>query len=294
MSDVIFTAMHTTPHHRRHWDGSRTSTRLHRPLRLAPDGGTRLLRSGQIGRCGDCGNPVEWYYRPDHRPVPLHPRELPASAVPELSRWHISSGIAYAAGDGSAWCRLPHAALCPARTPTTALPQLGGLRRGMAAHTRHLIDSQAFRPHAAAGGDHGACRPARPVVQILGIRYLATRPLGDIRCLARVSTTRARCIRPLPDLSHPPGIWRLLPATATTGQLCLPADLVMAVFDLSALPNSEQLRWRAQRCPRHTAAAAEMAAADWEPFDPLVHREHIHSRLPGQTRPAHPAHTPRI
>ena len=56
----------------------------------------------------------------------------------------------------------------------------------------------------------------------------------------------------------------------------------MAVYDLGKLPYSEQLRWRAQRCPAHAAAsgAAELALAGWQPFDPLLHAAHIHTRLP--------------
>lgn len=286
---VNVTDMHATPHHSRtRWDGSRTGTRSRRPLCLAPDAASRLLRAGQTSRCRECGNLVEWYYRPDHRPVPLHPEELRVTAVPEARRWHVSSGIAYAAGDASPWCRLPHSALCPARPHDPALAHLTVLRRRLAAHSRRLIDSGAFTPQPAAHRVPSSCRPARPVVQILGIRYLAARPLEDIRCLARRDTTRTRCTRSLPDPSHPAGLWRLLPATCTTGQLALPADLLMAVYDLSPLPNSEQLRWRTQRCPRHTAANAEMAASDWEPFDPLIHRRHIHPRLPGHHRPGRP------
>jgi hypothetical protein len=282
--------MHHTPDRppRRHWDGSRTSPHARHGLHLGADNRTRLLRSGQSGLCRDCGHSVEWYYRADQRPVPLHPRELPANAVPDISRWHVSAGIAYPAGDGSPWCRLPHAALCPARDTNPPMPHLSGLRQRMATHTRRLIDTGAFTPQPFTAVEKTQCRPARPVVQILGIRYLAARPLEDIRCLARTTRTRARCTQPLPDPEHPAGIWRLLPATATTGQLALPADLVMAVYDLSALPWSEQLRWRAQRCPHHSFAAAEMALTDWEPFDPLVHHEHIHSRLPGHIRPPRP------
>lgn len=290
--------MHTTPHHPSHssfrqpyrrWDGSRVTTaRPSRPLRITRGTGTGLLRCGQIGRCRECGNPVEWYYRPDHRMVPLHPRELPAHAVPEAHRWHVASGIAYAAGDGSAWCRLPHDALCPASTPTTVLPHLAALRRRLAARTRHLTDTGAFTPRDEPGSN-GSCRPARPVVQILGARYLAARPVEDIRCLARARSTRARCTQPVKAPSRPAGTWRLLPATATTGQLALPAGLLMAVYDLSDLPDGEQLRWYAQRCPHHTTAVAEMATCEWDPFDPLLHRDHMHPRLPGQTRPPRPA-----
>ncbi|WP_405531816.1 hypothetical protein [Streptomyces canus] len=60
----------------------------------------------------------------------------------------------------------------------------------------------------------------------------------------------------------------------------------MAVFDLTALPYAEQLRWRMQRCSTHAAtpSAADLALADWESFDPMLHRAHIHNRLPNHVR----------
>ncbi|MDD1064292.1 DUF6083 domain-containing protein [Streptomyces cocklensis] len=274
-------------HPNRRWDGSRNTAHRSRSLHLSPRASTRLLRCGQPGRCRDCGNAIEWYYRPDHRPVPLHPRELPAHTVPERRRWHVAAGLAYPTADGSAWCRLPHAALCPARTPIAELPELSGLRRALAARTRRLIDTGTFTPTPATA-EPAVCRPSRPVVQILGIRYLAARPVEEIACLARATTTRARCRRTLSDTERPAGIWRLLPATAMVGQLALPTGLLMAVYDLSALPGTEQLRWRAQRCPLHTHATAEMAMTDWEPFEPLTHREHIHTRLPDSHPTARP------
>lgn len=276
---------------RRQWDGSRLSSRssANRGLRIAANADTRLMRCGQSSRCRDCGHAIEWYYRSDRRPVPLHPRELPTAAVPRDSRWHVSSGIAYPTGDGSSWCRLPHAALCPARDPQPALPHLSSLRRRMAAHTRRLIDAGSFTPEHRPADEHAKCRPARPVVQILDIRYVAAQPLQEITCLARTSRRRTRCTSSVADPALPPGTWRLLPATATAGQLALPVGLAMAVYDLSGLPYPEQLRWRAQRCPQHATAAAEMAMTDWEPFDPLTHHEHIHTRLPAQVRPNHPA-----
>lgn len=283
MSTAIFTGMTPAPDHpHRRWDGSRTTAHRSRSLHLTPKNGTRLLRCGQPGRCRDCGNTIEWYYRPDYRPVPLHPRELPANTVPEPSRWHVAAGVAYPTADGSAWCRLPHAALCPARAPSTDLPELSGLRRALAARTRRLIDTGTFTPTTATatGSAPDACRPARPVVQILGIRYLAARPVEEISCLARAAASRARCRRTLIDSERPAGTWRLLPTTATAGQLALPTDLLMALYDLSALPGTEQLRWRAQRCLLHTTVTVEMAMTDWEPFEPLTHREHIHPRLP--------------
>ncbi|MFI0901611.1 DUF6083 domain-containing protein [Streptomyces sp. NPDC020983] len=278
--------MHTTPHHpHRRRDGSRTGARPRRPLRLDPEPGTALLRSGQTGRCCNCGNAFEWYHRTDHRPVRLHPKELPAAFVPGHHRWHVSAGLAYPAGDGTAWCRLPHAALCPKRAPDPALVHLAPLRRYLALNTRHLIDTGRFTPHPRP--DRNPCRPSRPVVQILGIRYLAAHPVDDIRCLARTHRTRTRCTGGLAAPGRPSGVWRMLPVTVCDSeQLALPARTDMAVYDLSDLPYAEQLRWRTQRCRDHASARAEMGTADWEPFDPLLHHEHIHPRLPAD-------HTPR-
>ncbi|WP_324616582.1 DUF6083 domain-containing protein [Streptomyces sp. NRRL B-3229] len=36
--------------------------------------------------------------------------------MPEACRWHVSSGVAHPAGDGSRWCRTPSSAP-PARHP---------------------------------------------------------------------------------------------------------------------------------------------------------------------------------
>ncbi|MEV6781193.1 hypothetical protein [Streptomyces sp. NPDC051098] len=72
-----------------------------------------------------------------------------------------------------------------------------------------------------------------------------------------------------------------MPATAFRGQIALPAA-DMAVYALAHLAYQEQLRWRTQRCQAHAAAprAADLALAEWEVFDPLLHHQHIHARLP--------------
>ncbi|MFF2412716.1 DUF6083 domain-containing protein [Streptomyces sp. NPDC058092] len=73
-----------------------------RALRVASDSPTRLVRRAQPSRCR--GNRIDWYTRP----VSLHPQELDATAVPAASRWHVSSGIAHPADDGTPWCRSRH------------------------------------------------------------------------------------------------------------------------------------------------------------------------------------------
>ncbi|MER6077354.1 hypothetical protein [Streptomyces sp. NPDC001833] len=130
-------------------------------------------------------------------------------------------------------------------------------------------------------------------MQLLYVRYLAARPLDEIRCVAQ-ARQRHRCGNPLLTPDTPTGTWVLVPATRTCGQLALPAE-VMAVYDLSGLPYTEQFRWRSQRCPWHAAepSAADLAVADWEVFDPLIHHEHIHSRLPSLIRRPRPTDTAR-
>ncbi|MEJ8658833.1 DUF6083 domain-containing protein [Streptomyces sp. MS1.AVA.4] len=259
-----------------------------RSLRIAPNSASRLLRCGQTTSCRECGNPVECYLRADDRLVQLHPHELPVAEVPESCRWHVSRGIAHPAGDGTSWCRLAHALLCPARTAPMAVPHFSGLRRSLALHTRRLLDAGVLAPSAAPAGSpppgEAVCRPARPVVQLLYVHYLASRPVDEIQCVAQTQR-RTRCAAGVlgPGALH--GVWTLMPVSAHHGQLALPSD-VMAVYSLSALPYQEQLRWRAQRCEQHAAATAagDLTVADWEPFDPLRHHEHIRTRLPSQGR----------
>ncbi|WP_123970103.1 DUF6083 domain-containing protein [Streptomyces sp. TLI_185] len=282
----------TPPSAARHWDGSPVvAHRMRRSLQVTPGGASRLLRCGQNDRCHDCGNRIEWYHRDTQRSVRLHPHELPSARVPAGCRWHVSSGIAYPAGDGSSWCRLPHAVVCPTRDVPPAPPELAELRRSLAVNTRRLIDAGAFTPPlpspegpAPQGESSAVCRPARPIVQLLYVRYLAARPVDEIQCIAQ-TRRRHRCTSALLSPGTPAGTWTLMPATATSGQLALPAAN-MAVYNLSGLPYAEQLRWRAQRCLQHAAipTAADLAVAEWEPFDPLRHHEHIHTRLPTHVR----------
>ncbi|MET8182464.1 hypothetical protein [Streptomyces sp. NPDC005336] len=66
------------------------------------------------------------------------------------------------------------------------------------------------------------------------------------------------------------------------------AELWLALYDLTHLPYSEQLRWRAQRCTAHATApdAADIARTTWEPFNPRTHHQHIRHHLPAPSRPA--------
>lgn len=270
----------------RRWDGSPLGPRRHRALRVSATSPSRLLRTGQHSRCRACGNRIEWYQREDHRPVSLHPAEVATTTVPDSCRWHLSGGIAHRHGDGSAWCRIPHAVLCPSRTPTTRLtPRLAEARRQLAVRTRTLIDTGLFTPPAPTSPPtppqaSTACPATRPVVQFLYTRYLAAHPLESIRCVAQ-TRTRHRCPHPVLDTAAPSGIWTLLPANSGQGQLALPGGL-MAVYDLTHLPYAEQLRWRAQRCTTHAGApgAADLALTQWQAFDPLIHHPHIRPHLP--------------
>lgn len=274
-----------------HWDGSPRHRRHPRPLRVAATSPSRLLRAGQRSRCRQCGNPIDLYPRTDQRPIALHPAELPAAHVPDACRWHLSGGIAHPHGDGSPWCRIPHALLCPGSTPTARInTHLQAVRRHLAVRTRRLIDTGAFTlaPRSDNAPAVSACEPARPIVQMLLSRYLADSPLEDLRCVAQ-TRHRHRCTNPVLAPTGPHGAWRLLPAGPQRGQLALPHTL-MAVYDLSHLPHTEQTCWRTQRCSAHAAAdgAADLALAGWQIFDPLLHAAHIRARLP-HTPARHPA-----
>lgn len=268
----------------RHWDGSPRTLHARRPLRVSSTSPSRLLRTGQSGRCRQCGHRIDWYQRNDQRPIALHPTEMPTAQVPASNRWHLSSGIAHPHSDGSAWCRILHAVLCPRRTPTVPTgPHIEAVRRQLAVRTRRLIDTGAFTPPPRPAADEPPAdngQPTRPVVQLLLGRYLADRPLEDIQCVAQ-TRQRRRCPQPLLIPNTPAGIWMLLPASPQRGQLTLPTAL-MAVYDLTRLAYAEQLRWRTQRCPTHAATpgAADIALTGWQVFDPLLHAEHLRTRLP--------------
>ncbi|MCX2184988.1 hypothetical protein KV205_31335 [Streptomyces sp. SKN60] len=262
-------------------------------MTVARDSPSRLLRIAQSSHCRDCGNPVNWHTTSNRRAIPLHPFELPTAIVPESHRWHLASGIAYPAGDGGPWCRLAHLALCPARvTPDAVSPALDDIRRRLALNTRRLIDAGLLTP----GGhpetephpdDPYPCTPARPVVQLLYGRYIASASIDDIQCVAQ-TVRRTRCTNPVLAPGATPGRWTLMPSTPhrrSTQQLGLPATDI-AVYDLSHLPYSEQVRWRTQRCPTHATinAAPDLALADWELLDPLLHHQFLATRLPQGTR----------
>lgn len=274
----------------RHWDGSPYTQGRRRALRVSADSPTRLLRTAQRAECHDCGNRIDWHPTITRQTVSLHPSELPTAIVPELHRWHVASGIAHHAGDGTPWCRIVHPTLCPAHTtPQTLPPALDTLRRRLALRTRRLLDTGAFLPGgqpAAEPPTEGACRPTRPIVQLLCNRYIAARPVEDIQCVAQ-TVRRTRCPHPVLAPGTTPGKWTLTPAGLRPAhrQLSLPA-IDIALYDLGHLPYSEQLRWRTQHCPVHAAAqdAPDLALAEWEPFDPLHHHAFLATRMPGSGR----------
>ncbi len=288
MSSGTVPAMRPTPLPGCHWDGSPHPRRHPRLLRVAPTSPSRLLRAGHSTRCRHCGHRIDRYQRTDRGPIALHPAELAVAHVPEACRWHLSGGLAHPHGDGSNWCRIPHAVLCPARTPTCSLsPFLDDARRDFAVRTRRLIDTGALTPTPPPAGTpspDGPDHACRPVVQLLLVRYLAPAPLDAIRCVAQ-TRHRHRCTQTVLTPKRPAGRWRLLPTGSRHGHPTPP----MAVYDLGHLPHTEQRRWRAQHCPTHAATlgTADLALAAWQVFDPLLHATHIRSRLP------HPEASPR-
>ncbi|MFG2825065.1 DUF6083 domain-containing protein [Kitasatospora sp. NPDC048365] len=278
-----------------HWDGTRKGPKPTRALRIAPDSPSRLLRAAKAGICRYCGNPVEWSYRADDTPIPLHPAELPAPAVPPRQRWHLASGIAHPTAGGSPWCRIAHPAICPATSPadTESSPELTRLRRALALRTRRLIDRgftlQPPTPAAPPTTDETtltATTPQLPVVHMLHSHYLAPAPLAAIRCVAQ-TLRRTRCPNPVAD-DIDLGRWTLMPVdtAATDTPRHLTSHLTppeMAVFQLTHLPYVTQARWRGQRCLAHASSrAADIALTQWEPFNPFLHRQHIRTELPTQ------------
>lgn len=263
----------------RRWDGTRTGPRPHRLLRLAPDTRTRVLRAPQSKPCARCGNRVEWFHRDDGRPVPLHPHELPAEQVPEPLRWHVFNGIAHPLPDGTAWCRVPHAPLCPAtqEPPAARLGRLAGLRRNLAVVTRLRIEQGRFTPPGPDSASEPDT-PRRAVVLLLQLLYLAPAPVEGIRCVAQ-TRRRARCPHPVAASGQGAGVWIVVPVPPAPGRDHLTGHQVgtgMLVYDLSGLPYREHLRWRRQHCPDHAdSSAADLELPGWERFDAFAHHQHI-------------------
>ncbi|MFJ2628591.1 DUF6083 domain-containing protein [Streptomyces sp. NPDC087532] len=192
--------MSSTASSGRRWDG--TPNRPHhrqRALCVASDSPTRLVRSAQPSRCCDCGNRIDWHTRPDARPVSLHPQELDATTVPAASRWHVSSGIAHPAHDGTPWCRIPHLALCPAHSPHPAHPS--DRRTAPPPRPEHPPAPRQRHPHPTDTG-HSLTRN-RPRTVPPGPAH---RP-GPPRPLPRRPARRHHPVRspdPAPPPLHPP------------------------------------------------------------------------------------------
>ncbi|MFD7645649.1 DUF6083 domain-containing protein [Kitasatospora sp. NPDC059795] len=228
------------------WDGTRKGPATTRTLRIDPASPTRLLRSAAASACRWCGNRVEWCYRADGSPVPLHPAELPASDIPPPQRWHLASGLAHPGDGDSFWCRIARTAMCPATAPHTGptTPALAALRRALAVRTRRLTDlgfapepPPPATPTATCPTEAEPAGPQRPIVHMLHTHYLAPRPLPAIRCVAQ-TRTRDGCRNPATDPGE--GRWTLMPVDpATTSPRHLAAHLLpadMAVHYLSDLP----------------------------------------------------------
>ncbi|WP_234338103.1 DUF6083 domain-containing protein, partial [Streptomyces sp. NRRL WC-3725] len=109
--------------------------------------------------------------------------------------------------------RIPHTALCPARSAPAALtPQLTALRRHLALHTRRLINNGTLTARATPPAPEAtqSCRPARPIAQLLSVRYIASHPIDAIQCVAQ-PRQRHRCTRSVLDDHAPPGTRSPLP-----------------------------------------------------------------------------------
>jgi hypothetical protein len=143
--------------------------------------------------------------------------------------------------DRTGWCRLPHAVLCPARPAPEADRELAGLRRVLAVNTRRLIDAGVFTPPSASADRlapvASECRPARPIVQILYVRYLAAGPVDAIQCVAQ-TRRRHRCTSPVLAPEARGGQWTLMPVAAEVGQLALPAETMASTASPPCLTGS--------------------------------------------------------
>ncbi|MFD7135689.1 DUF6083 domain-containing protein [Streptomyces sp. NPDC059894] len=263
----------------RNWDGSVSNVWSSRRIRIHDNSPSRLLRKGQQKPCKYCGNLVEWFERTNDIGVPLVPHSFPADRIPMSQRWHVYGGVAYAAWDGSAVCRIAHPAVCPA--DPTLRPE--GLLRDVLlryrAQMNTLIEKRGWVPdlHPADASQPSATVPPRErhVVMFLSLLYLAEGAISDVQCVAQTKAGE-RCRYTLAQ--GDPGFWIEHPIP-DSGRNTLSAHLVgtpMMVYSLQSLNWAGQSRWRDQRCELHgSREVPAMVASAWERFDPFIHIDHI-------------------
>ncbi|WP_435229162.1 DUF6083 domain-containing protein [Streptomyces sp. Tue6028] len=94
-----------------------------RPLHRPGTSPSRPPRAGgHTGHRRWRGNRIDLHQRADGRPIALHPAEPADAASPASRRRHLSCTTAHPHGDGSNWCPVPRAGLCPQRTLTCRTP----------------------------------------------------------------------------------------------------------------------------------------------------------------------------
>jgi len=169
-----------------------------------------------------------------------------------------------------------------------------GLRRRLALNTRRLQDTGRFTPPATPAAPPSRSAPVlrrpssrRDIVQLFHSLYLAPGPAEATPCVA-LTIRRTRCSNSLVSHAQDIGVWTFVPVPRgyhRYRQQELTDHLTggpMAIYDLSALPYTSQLRWRAQHCtPSHAdSQAADIAITVWEPFDPFAHHQYITPTIP--------------
>lgn len=107
---------------------------------------------GAFGRqipCSLCGLKIERRLRYDSTPdgsgwIDLQPGEFTVRRVPDRARWHLASGVAWPGADRTPWCRLDHAAVCPAADEPEE-PVLRDARRRLAVRACILRSREAAK-----------------------------------------------------------------------------------------------------------------------------------------------------
>lgn len=259
-----------------------------RNLRLHRANQTKMLRRDARSRCKFCGTPIEFFDRYDGTRIPLTP-EFPARAVPKHLHWHINRGVAYPGSD-TAFCRIPHPAVCPAVEHPDLPGELADVVRVLARRMHQVVQDGEFTPYEEPVGEESVAHPEpervgrfRHIVAYYGDLRLGPCAIEDLRCVAEEHRTGVRCESGVYNAGE--GEWARVDidvrqAKGRQGQLVL--DVTGGqVWAWHLVDFHVVRRWWAQRCEDHFMSSRPDAVRnEFVPFHPVRHDAFILTERP--------------
>ncbi|MFF3539725.1 DUF6083 domain-containing protein [Streptomyces sp. NPDC002466] len=259
-------------------------------MRLHRSNETRMLRRDGRTLCKYCGTSIEFFDRYDGTRIPLTP-EFPAKKIPPRLRWHVNRGIAYPGRDGiSAYCRIPHPAVCPAVDHPDLPDELADVVRLLERRMHQAIRDGKFIPYKEPDDEleveHPDPDPAelvRHIVAYFGVLRIGPCPIEDLQCIAEDRRTGRRCDNGVHNVDQ--GSWEQVEidssqATGRQGQLVLDTTQGL-VWAWQLTDYHAARRWWAQRCEDHFQSSQPDAVSnEFVPFHPVRHDAFILTERP--------------